>query len=142
MLATAAASAQIAGRWVNFVNPETPAAATHLPDSFTSFLPEIRQKDATTVLRPSITHPEDIWPRLVFAAKRHLECYHICPKAGQNASTVLLTRVSCQKPGLADFIFIKTEVTMDSRWFRLGVSTENHILGRIFGAANPIETLI
>ncbi|OYU77419.1 MAG: hypothetical protein CFE32_05560 [Alphaproteobacteria bacterium PA3] len=135
MQATAAASALIGGRWVNFVNAETPAAATHVPDLFASFLPDIRQKDATTMLRPCITHPDDIWPRLVCAAKRHLEWHHIRPAAAQNASTVLLTRISCQKPDPADFIFIKTEITMDSRWFRLGISTEHHILGCIFGTA-------
>jgi hypothetical protein len=119
----------IGGRWVNFVNREAPAAATHVPDLFASVLPDIRQKDAPTMLRPCITHPEDIWPRLVFTAKRHLECFHICPGAAQNASTVLLTRISCQKPAPADFIFIKTEITMDSRWFRLGISTQHHIQG-------------
>lgn len=139
MMPDAAASALIEGRWFNFINSEAPNTPARAPDFASDIIADIRHEDARTIFRPLVFRPEDVWPKLIFAARRHIQYFHLHHLTDQTKRTLLLTRVSCRKPMFKDCAFLMTEVTIDEQWFRLVLRNESDVLGKIYCAILQTE---
>ena len=134
----AAANARVGERSFCFINPETPVSALHQPDRFTDFLLDIRYAEGRTKIRPPSAQggpagEADVWPRLIQAAKRHLQLHCAPAGHGEGAGKFLLTRITCRKPQPQEELSITTDVVVGENWFRLCV-TGRETLGHIFVA--------
>lgn len=136
--ADAAATAKVGDRSFYFVNTESPVRASHQPDRFADFLPDITHAAGRTEMRPpavrdgSVSDAE-VWPRLILAAKRHLMWHYLPAGHGKGTANFLLTRITCRKPRPQDALAITTDVVVGDSWFRLCV-TGSGVLGHVFAA--------
>lgn len=135
----AVATAQIGKKSISFVNSEVPVDISTLPDSFDNFMCDITHAAGrTTIRRPlqrdASASETEIWPRLLFAAKRHLMLRHVNQCHKHDAANFLLTRISCRKPHPQEAIEITTDVVIGDNWFRLYVTGDQGLVGNVFGA--------
>jgi len=134
--ADAAATARVGDRSFYFVNTETPVSASHQPDRFGDFLPNISHAAGRTEMRPPVVSDgsvsdAEVWLRLILAAKRHMMWHYFPASHGQGAANYLLTRINCRKPHPQDALAITTDVVVGDNWSRLCV-TSNGVLGHVW----------
>lgn len=134
----AAATARVGDRSFYFVNTECPVRASHQPDRFADFLPDITHAAGRTEMRPPVVRDGsisdvEVWPRLILAAKQHLTWHYFSAGQGKGTANFLLTRITCRKPRQQDTLAITTDVVVGDSWFRLCV-TGSGVLGHVFGS--------
>lgn len=138
----AAATARVGGRSFSFINAEAPVNTSFQPDRFDDFVSDITHVAGSTIIRCSSQRNESVrdvetWPRLLFAAKRHLISCHSHRGHEHGTATFFLTRISCRKPHSLEVIEITTDVVVGENWYRLLVTSGNSLLGNMFGCWSP-----